>query len=126
MVRSDVERRLRTQLQAVVVRLGRASAPSPGESTSDRTPARGNLVEDAQLVEAREGGQLARERLGRQAKNLRLALQRLESGSYGVCVECGDVIAAARLRAIPSATRCLACQQRFERVNGDGPSPRHL
>ncbi|HEX6738805.1 MAG TPA: TraR/DksA family transcriptional regulator [Vicinamibacteria bacterium] len=39
------------------------------------------------------------------------ALRRLEEGSYGVCTDCGAEIAEARLRAVPFATRCLACQE---------------
>ena len=42
------------------------------------------------------------------------ALRRLEEGSYGVCIECGTEIPAVRLRALPFATRCLACQEREE------------
>jgi DnaK suppressor protein len=42
------------------------------------------------------------------------ALRRLEEGSYGACVECGIEIAEARLRAVPFATRCLACQEEAE------------
>jgi len=43
------------------------------------------------------------------------ALRRLATGQYGLCVECGHHIAVARLRAMPFAVRCLACQERFER-----------
>jgi DnaK suppressor protein len=43
-----------------------------------------------------------------------LALQRLEEGTYGCCRECGHQIAEPRLRAIPFATRCRECQDRYE------------
>lgn len=33
----------------------------------------------------------------------------------GDCSECGERIEAARLRALPFATRCTACQTAFER-----------
>ena len=42
------------------------------------------------------------------------ALARIESGDYGRCADCGQPIPAARLRALPFALRCLACQERFE------------
>lgn len=37
------------------------------------------------------------------------------------CVDCGETIAAARKKAMPSATRCVDCQEQQERVlkNGD-------
>ncbi len=37
------------------------------------------------------------------------ALRRLDDGSYGRCVVCGDEIAAARLHARPAATTCIRC-----------------
>ena len=43
-------------------------------------------------------------------------LQSLATGQYGRCIECGQHIAIARLRAMPLAVRCLACQERFERA----------
>lgn len=43
------------------------------------------------------------------------ALERVSSGSYGVCRECSRRIPAARLRAKPEATRCLECQLEHER-----------
>ena len=43
-----------------------------------------------------------------------LALQRLDEGTYGYCRECGHHIAEPRLRAIPFATRCRECQDRYE------------
>ncbi len=43
------------------------------------------------------------------------ALDRLERGSYGLCVDCGQPIEIERLEAIPWAARCLADQERFER-----------
>ena len=42
------------------------------------------------------------------------AVRLLIEGRYGRCIECGMAIRAARLRALPFALRCLACQERFE------------
>lgn len=38
-----------------------------------------------------------------------VALARVDAGTYGTCVGCGRVIAAARLEARPMATTCIAC-----------------
>jgi DnaK suppressor protein len=43
------------------------------------------------------------------------ALQRIDAGTYGTCVDCGRAIAARRLDATPHAARCLSCQRRAER-----------
>lgn len=42
------------------------------------------------------------------------ALARLDAGTFGTCVDCGEKIAAARLEYRPEAARCLACQEKFE------------
>jgi len=39
------------------------------------------------------------------------ALQRLEAGTYGACAQCDADIAEARLKAVPFATLCRACQE---------------
>jgi DnaK suppressor protein len=47
------------------------------------------------------------------------ALNRIDSGDYGICIECGEQISAKRLCALPWASRCIRCE---ERVSG-GLSP---
>lgn len=44
-----------------------------------------------------------------------LALARVEDGTYGECEECENPIPIARLRAIPTARRCVECQAALER-----------
>ena len=41
-------------------------------------------------------------------------LEDIEAGRYGVCRECGEAIAEARLKVLPFATRCVACQASLE------------
>ncbi len=43
------------------------------------------------------------------------ALERLDSGSYGVCDHCEEPIGAKRLKAIPWARYCVDCQEKEER-----------
>jgi DnaK suppressor protein len=42
------------------------------------------------------------------------ALVRIDNGTYGLCVDCGREIDAARLEAIPYAALCLKCQSKRE------------
>ena len=46
------------------------------------------------------------------------ALVRLEAGTYGSCVECAVAIPEPRLRALPFAARCQACEERREDESG--------
>jgi DnaK suppressor protein len=39
------------------------------------------------------------------------ALRRLDAGAYGQCIECGEPIGEARLRALPFAVRCKECEE---------------
>ncbi len=42
------------------------------------------------------------------------AKQRIESGTYGICEECGEDIGVARLKARPVTTLCVDCKARQE------------
>ena len=44
-----------------------------------------------------------------QLAEVQRALDRLDAGTYGVCVTCGRSIPSARLMARPAADRCVAC-----------------
>ena len=43
------------------------------------------------------------------------ALRRVEAGTFGTCLNCGEGIGKARLQAFPRATHCVTCKQREER-----------
>lgn len=43
------------------------------------------------------------------------ALGRVDAGTYGTCASCGKSIEAARLKALPHATLCIACKRKEER-----------
>jgi RNA polymerase-binding protein DksA len=40
------------------------------------------------------------------------ALQRIDKGTYGVCRDCGEPIASARLDAIPWTRVCKTCKEK--------------
>ena len=43
------------------------------------------------------------------------AIQKLDSGVYGICEDCGGSIDQERLEIIPEATSCVDCQRQNER-----------
>jgi DnaK suppressor protein len=45
------------------------------------------------------------------------ALKRIEDGTYGKCIVCGDTIPEKRLEAIPWASRCVKDQEALEQRN---------
>jgi DnaK suppressor protein len=44
------------------------------------------------------------------------ALGRIEEGVFGECEECGEEIGDARLKALPWAPLCIACQEKKEEL----------
>ena len=48
-------------------------------------------------------------------KNLTQALERMQQGTFGECIECGGEIELKRLEAIPWARYCVKCQGARER-----------
>jgi len=48
------------------------------------------------------------------AQDVLEALERVEGGTYGRCEECDSWLMKDRLRAMPHARRCIACQRQAE------------
>jgi RNA polymerase-binding transcription factor len=50
----------------------------------------------------------------RQLREVTAALEDIHAGRYGICRECEEPIAKARLKVMPFATRCVRCQEQHE------------
>ncbi len=59
----------------------------------------------------------------RELREIDAALIRLYQGTYGICEDCEQPIGLARLRANPTARRCLQCQTVYERTHAGSGSP---
>ena len=79
----------------------------------------GDLV-DAALDTAQDeiSSQLA-EVESRELANIKVALERIKEGTYGLCENCDAKIPLARLQALPYATTCIQCQREAEK-SGQG------
>jgi DnaK suppressor protein len=53
-------------------------------------------------------------------KSVQAALNRLDDGTFGVCLRCDEPIPEKRLRAVPWAAHCVACQEAIERQRASG------
>lgn len=56
-----------------------------------------------------------RERARKELALVEAALERLDQGTYGVCLDCGRPIAEGRLEALPWAASCVDCQRKHPR-----------
>jgi len=57
----------------------------------------------------------ARDRDRQLIAKINAALDRIEDGTYGYCLETGDPIGVYRLEAQPTATLCIEAQEQHER-----------
>lgn len=77
----------------------------------------GNVPDTAEIAAddvVRDVGLAAIDRDVAELEAIDAALERLDSGIYGRCIDCSATIEAARLAKSPEVARCLPCQQRKE------------
>jgi RNA polymerase-binding transcription factor DksA len=115
----EIRRRLAREYHATAARLRALGSEAPSDGPPPAALA-GDLELDVQVSLARESHFASRERLLARLHRLAAALARLEDGTYGACLECGQPIGAGRLRAIPEAATCVDCQERLEQRDGSG------
>lgn len=100
------------------------SEPKPEEleAGGDNTPL-SEVADATQIAEDREVRAALLDTLVVREGRLRWAIERASRDRYGLCVNCGEPISASRLRAVPEAERCIACQTSLEdlrRSHGPG------
>jgi RNA polymerase-binding transcription factor DksA len=114
----EIRRRLERELDQTI---GRIRQNGGGVALEDMAGALGEsttLADEGDLVRLNEDREMTfatRSLLVERANRLAEALERLRDGEYGICMECGEPIAPARLRAMPEVTTCVRCQDRLER-----------
>jgi RNA polymerase-binding transcription factor DksA len=107
---------LRQELMKHLARIVR-SAPRPAADdalagSSPRDP--DDEAEDALLDELDSISGELDDREAHLADEIVAALERMRTGEYGICVDCGQEIEVERLRAIPWTLRCAVDQSRFD------------
>lgn len=48
---------------------------------------------------------------------LKRAISKCKDGTFQTCDDCGDKIPNKRIKAVPTAIRCVKCQEKFENFN---------
>ena len=106
--KNEVRQVLEAKKEELTVRLDRIHANLRRGSDAD-SKERAKQFEDNEVVDAL--GNEAREELAK----ISAAMQRLDSGEYGSCVECGLAIEPGRLKVYPYADECIECAEFDER-----------
>lgn len=98
--------KIKKQLQARLNELTTRIEEIEGDLRTPRSASwedRATETEGDEVLDALEDTAMA------EVAEIRKALERIESGTYGICAACGDEINARRLEALPYATRCINC-----------------
>ena len=74
-----------------------------------------DALDEVQFATSRELSTRNLERESGLMREVRAALDRITDGSYGVCLQCEEEISQKRLKAVPWATLCIACQEQSDR-----------
>lgn len=97
--------------------LGRVVAVDKRPDAIGDTAPGADELDESQSTTSREIGWTTRELLVERVNRLSDALDRLQNGSYGVCIECDKPLSPARLRAMPEVQTCVGCQSGLERLD---------
>lgn len=112
-----MDRQKRQTLRTIILRrlaeVSRLAGFAPETTEGEEKPA--DPVDQAARERERDLSRLFRARENAEIQKLALALDRMEQGSYGVCLSCDEEISEKRLMAEPTALLCVHCQQKRER-----------
>ncbi|HXJ83348.1 MAG TPA: TraR/DksA C4-type zinc finger protein [Candidatus Methylomirabilis sp.] len=115
-----IRQRLEHDLNTAIERLrhlGGAVTVKELPSTIGMNSAFADEVDGIQASECQDIGCAVRELLAGRVNRLSAALDRLDGGEYGMCVECDEAISPARLHVMPEVQTCVRCQDRLERFD---------
>jgi DnaK suppressor protein len=102
--RAVLEEQWRRQVATITELSYAALSPAPDEPDDDGSRMNRLQITARLLATARQ-----------QLQETEAALTRVDDGSYGLCGDCGGLIAPERLEIVPSARYCVACQARLAR-----------
>jgi DnaK suppressor protein len=112
-LRALLERRL-VELGAEIRAVSQAQLQQPAVAGSEVTDLKDLAGERA----AANLSDMAQRRDLEEEELVTAALLRMDQGTYGRCLDCEEPISLERLKMLPSAPRCAACQAAHERVHG--------
>jgi RNA polymerase-binding protein DksA len=102
----DQYAQIRDQLLAKQTELVRRLASIKDNLTSGRSA---DSQEQAQELENAEVVDALGNEVRIEISKIARALDQIKNDKYGVCMDCGETIPMARLRAYPFADRCIRC-----------------
>lgn len=103
---TTVRQRLEARIAELLDEIERGEA---GARPVELDPSRVGRLSRMDALQAQALGREALRRRKLELSKAKAALARLEAGSYGECLECGEPIAERRLEHDPGAALCIDC-----------------
>jgi len=113
-----IRKRLEQDLTTAVRRLRQVGGAVAIEEVTRAIGDGNGFADEMDVIQANERREIefaTRELLVERVRRLGAAIERLNDGEYGICRECEEPIAPARLKVMPEVETCVRCQDRLER-----------
>jgi DnaK suppressor protein len=113
-----IRKRLEQDLMTAVRRLRQVGGAVAIEEVTRAIGDGNGFADEMDVIQANERREIefaTRELLVERVRRLGAAIDRLNDGEYGICRECEEPIAPARLKVMPEVETCVRCQDRLER-----------
>jgi DnaK suppressor protein len=115
---SYFEKRL-LQLKEETIQMAEASQPLAFEDDGELTSYDNHLADSATQLEEREKQRALHDTANNLLEEVNEALGRINTGTYGICVDTGEPIPYERLKALPYAKRTVEAQKEQEKEKID-------
>jgi RNA polymerase-binding protein DksA len=108
----------RKRVQAAIENLHAESPGSLEDETGElvNSSADNHMADTATETFERELADTLQDNTGAVLTAIDGALERIDNGTYGTCIRCGQPIAPERLEALPYAELCIDCKREAERL----------
>ena len=116
----DIKSKLEAELTRIAERIRHMGGTTTSVNTMNALGDTSQLADEVDVIQINEDREMnfaTRSLLVERANRLAEALERLRGGEYGICQECEEAIAPARLVAMPEVMTCVRCQDRLERTS---------
>ncbi len=105
--RQDIRRHLEVRMEQLITRKRAANA----DLSHRDEPLVADFGDAAVQMENDEALAVIVQTADQEIAAIERALERMESGLFGICESCGGKIPAARLAAVPHAVNCAGCAE---------------
>ncbi len=112
----DIEHRLNERQQTLTAAIAEERRRIDNEALPQLDADVGDQVDQAFVMTSVEMERGLIDRYTGELVKIAAVRERLASGVFGQCIDCGEPIGAARLQAQPTAVRCTDCQWRHEKI----------